>query len=122
MKIKYFVILAVIFVCAAAITGCGRSRNYGEQISNATATSIKDILIAGKEYDGRAVKVNGRIATECSTGCWFDLKEDGAVIYVDVEPSGFAIPQAVGRAATIEGTVTVKDGKSMITGKGVRIE
>lgn len=118
MKMRSFVISITIFVFLSAIFGCGRAENYGERITNTKNTPIKDILIHPEEYNGKTVTVTGRIIDECSTGCWFDLKEGGAVLYIDLSPSGFAVPQNVGKKATVEGKISIRDGKPILTGKG----
>ncbi|MEI8175937.1 MAG: hypothetical protein WCG78_03620 [Candidatus Omnitrophota bacterium] len=121
MKAKKYVVgfLAVLVMVAAA--GCGRSVTYGERVPAGTATALKDILAHPKEYAGKAVTVKGSIAQECPTGCWFNFKEGDAIVYVDLEPSGFAIPQKAGRDVTVAGTVAIKDGKTILIGKGVEV-
>lgn len=122
MNARNIIVWIAVFISAAALSGCGGPENYGKPISDRSVVPIKNILMRPQDYDGKDVSVKGNIAAECPTGCWFDLKDKGAVIYVDVEPSGFAIPQKVGAAVTVEGEVVVKDGKPAIIGKGVKIE
>lgn len=121
MNIKNLIIGVSIFTVIAAIAGCGSPENYGEQISNINITSVKDILTYPDKYTGKTVTIKGKIGIECETGCWFNFKEGDAVIYVDLEPSGFAIPQKAGRGAVVEGVVAIKEGKPILIGKGVRI-
>jgi hypothetical protein len=121
MKIKNITILLVIFALITAAAGCGQHEIYGEKISNRNGTSIKDILTHPEIYVDKTVVVKGKIAIECETGCWFNFKEGDAIIYVNLESSGFAIPQRGGRNAIVEGTVTIKDRKPVLIGKGVRI-
>jgi hypothetical protein len=116
----------VAALCALAVTitlagGCGSSETYGEPLSGGAVTSIGDILTSPDEYAGSQVRVEGEIALECSTGCWFNLQEGDATIHVDLKPSGLAIPQLVGRNAVVEGKVVVMDRQLMIIGKGVEI-
>ena len=74
-----------------------------------------------KDYVGKTVTVKGKIKLVCETGCWFNLEDEGATIYTDLAPSGFAIPQKVGRSATVEGKISIESGKLTLTGKGVEI-
>ena len=122
MKIRDLIILTVMFIFMSSMAGCSRSVTYGERISERAFTPIKNILMNAEAYNGKIVRVKGRIETECSTGCWFDLRDGGAVIFINIEPSGLAIPQKTGALVTIEGTVEVKDKKPSLIGKGVRIE
>ncbi|MFA5146830.1 MAG: DNA-binding protein [Candidatus Omnitrophota bacterium] len=105
----------------AAITGCGRLETYGEKISNRNVTAIKNIVMHPQDYEGKAVTVEGRIALVCETGCWFNLEDEGAAIYTDLAPSGFAIPQNVGRKAIAEGRISIESGKLILTARGVEI-
>ena len=122
MKIKNFISILTILALITAIAGCSKVETYGERVSNHKTTPIKDILTSSKNYDGKTVTIKGKIAIECETGCWFNFKEGDAIIYVNIEPSGFAIPQRSGRNAIIEGNVAIKDGKPILIGKGVEIK
>ena len=121
MSIKKFIILAAIFSVITAAAGCSRLETYGEPISNRNLTAIKDIVMHPKDYEGKTVTVKGKIKLVCETGCWFNLENEGATIYTDLAPSGFAIPQKVGRSATVEGKISIESGKLTLTGKGVEI-
>ena len=121
MTIKRCFLYVIIVSFVVMAMGCGRVETYGEKITNRNITSIKDIISNPKMYEGKAVTVKGKIALECETGCWFNLKEGNAVLYTDIAPSGLAIPQNVGRTATVEGKVSMEEGKLTLTGKGVEL-
>ena len=121
MNLKKFIILISIFGIITAASGCGHPETYGEKILNRNITPIKDIVSHPEQYTGKTVTVKGKIAIECDTGCWFNLKDGADVLYTNIEPSGFAIPQKVGRSAVVEGTVSAEEGKLTLTGKGVEI-
>jgi len=121
MKMRDLFIVVVMFACIAMFTGCGRVETYGERILSRNLTPIQDIVLHPEQYTGKTVTVKGKIAVECETGCWFNLKDGAAVIYTDIEPYGLAIPQKVGRTAVVEGTVSVEEGKLTLTGKAVEI-
>ena len=120
MRMKSFIIWVAVFALTAA-AGCGHLETYGERVSGQNITAVKDILTRPQDYNGKTVTVKGKIAIECETGCWFNFKQGDAVIYVDLGPSGFAIPQKAGRDATVEGNVAIKEGKPRLIGKGVEI-
>ncbi len=122
MKRRNLFIAVVVLACALISFGCGRVETYGERISNRNLTPIKEIVANPGQFTGKTVTVKGKINLECDTGCWFNLKEDAAVIYTDIEPNGFAIPQKVGRTAIVEGTVSIEKGKLTLTGKAVEIQ
>lgn len=82
---------------------------------------IIDIIQDAASYDGQMVVIGGMIETECPSGCWFIVNDDTGIIYVDILPSNFVIPQKRGEDAKVYGEVVVKDGDPMIIGKMVKI-
>ena len=50
------------------------------------------------------------------------MKEDTGMIHVDIKPSGFAIPQKVGKTVVVEGTVSVQNNEPVLIGTGVEIK
>ena len=121
MNMKNFIISATIFAVITATVGCSHLETYGQPISNRNLTAIKDIVMHSKDYIGKTVTVKGTIKLVCETGCWFNLEDEGATIYTDLAPSGFAIPQNVGKKAIAEGKISVESGKLTLTAKGVEI-
>jgi uncharacterized protein YdeI (BOF family) len=83
---------------------------------------IQEIVKDEGAYDGKNVVVEGKIETECASGCWFILNDGSASIYVDILPSNFVIPQKSGKEAKVYGVVTTKDGDPMLIGKIVEID
>ena len=125
MKLTLNILLSAIFIfiVTAVMIGCGHQKDkYGEDISDFKVTSIKSILDDSKNYEGKTVTLKGTVVIECPTGCWFNLKDDTGVIYVDLNPSGFAIPQIVKKTVVVQGTVAMKLTKPIVIGKGVEIQ
>jgi len=73
---------------------------------------IGDILTNPKGYDGKEVIVKGKISRECPSGCWFNLQDGNAVIYIDLLPSNIVIPQKTGSSATVTARV-VREGSDV---------
>lgn len=119
---KNSLITIVCVMLALIVTGCGKPETYGKLTPGLNVTEIKNILMRPDSYSSETITIEGKIVSECPTGCWFNLKEGGAVIYVDLTPSAIAIPQKVGQTAVVEGEVVIKDGKPEIIGKGIRIK
>jgi uncharacterized protein YdeI (BOF family) len=118
-------ILAVSAVALAIAAGCGRTgggSTFGEKMSGLAPTRVGDILAGPAEFEGKTVALEGEIAQECPTGCWFNLQDKTGAIHVDIRPSGFAIPQHIGRGVEVEGRVVVRGGQVMVVGRGVRIK
>ena len=106
------------------LTGCGRkeAKTYGQEISDRNVTKLNAILSQPNNFDGKTVTVEGKIVQECPTGCWFDIRDDGGMIHVDIKPSGFAIPQKVGKTVIVEGQVSVQNNQAVLIGKGVEVQ
>ena len=109
---------------AFALPGCGRkeAEKYGQDISDYTLTKVDTILKEAANFDGKTVTIKGKITRECPTGCWFNLKDQEAEIYVDLNPSAFAIPQKTGKKVVVEGKVAVRNNQPIIIGTGVEIK
>lgn len=123
MKIKNSALyLVVVILSVGILAGCGKSENYGAAISGREITKVDEILRNADSYNGKTVTIKGEILNECPTGCWFDIKDGNAVIYVNIEGAQFAIPQKTGHKAVVEGKVLVKDGKPKMEGTGVEIK
>ena len=115
-------VLAAAVVAALVLGGCGGGEEYGTMTSNRGPTALSSIVGDPVVFEGMEVTVTGEIVNECPTGCWFDLRQKGVEIRVDLAPYGLAIPQRVGGTATVEGTVVVSDGRPVVHGRGVMIE
>jgi hypothetical protein len=98
------------------------SATYGREITNRNITEVKAVLTTPETFDGKTVTVKGKIVNECPSGCWLEVQEGSAILYVDLNPSGFAIPQKVGKEVVVEGNVSMRDNKPIMTGTGVEIK
>jgi hypothetical protein len=81
-------------------------------ITEPPLVKIADILVNPKEYDGKNVIVRGKISRECPSGCWFNLQDGNAVIYIDLLPSNIVIPQKTGSSARVTARV-VREGSDV---------
>ncbi len=125
MKNNYNILLITLVAgIAFTLCGCGKknSEQYGQKISNRNTTEIKEVLKDPKKFSGKHITIKGKIVRECMSGCWFDVEGKGGSIYVDIKPSGLAIPQKVGNEVIVEGKVILRDGQLILIGKGVEIK
>ncbi len=91
------------------------------ELKNKTV-EIQEIIEDGSAYDGQMVVIEGKIETECPSGCWFIVDDGTASIYVDILPNNFVIPQKRGSEVKVYGEVTTQDGDPMMIGKIVEID
>jgi hypothetical protein len=120
-RFRTIALLVAIAMLPVALASCGGGDVYGEALSGAEPTPVADILADPAAFDGEEVTLAGVIGNECPTGCWFELRDGGSSIHVDIAPHGLAIPQKQGSDVTVEGTVKVTDSRLMLVGKGVEI-
>jgi len=109
---------------ALVLAGCKDKGGeaYGQEISSHDVTRLDAVLTKPADFDGKTVTLQGKIIQVCPAGCWFDVKEDSAEIRVDINPSGFAIPQRAGKSVVVEGKISVKDNRPVLIGSGVEIK
>jgi hypothetical protein len=121
-RTRNLALLIAIAILPVALASCGGGGElYGAAMSDADATPVADVLADPSAYDGQRVKLEGVIGNECPSGCWFELRDGGASIHVDIAPHGLAIPQKQGSSVTVEGAVKVTDARVMLIGEGVEI-
>ncbi|MBN2482829.1 MAG: DUF4920 domain-containing protein [Candidatus Omnitrophica bacterium] len=122
---KQVTYLLALFTGIILIIGCTTnvsSESFGEPITEYTSVPIRNILSNPGELSGKTVTVSGKIVRECPSGCWFNLNDTTGEIYVDIKPSGFAIPQMVGKKVVVQGTVSARTGNTSLIGQGVELQ
>jgi len=90
-----------------------------EVIAGPQAARIAEILQDPRGWDGKQVVVEGKIASECPSGCWFTLKDGNAVIYIDLAPSNLVIPQRKGSYAKVTSKVVAEGSDVYLIGTKV---
>jgi len=114
---------AVLFMLVVTFISCAQlESHYGQAMTSQEITEIASIFKNPKQYQAKTVTLKGKIISECPTGCWFNLKDETGVIYVDLNPSGFAVPQITHKTVKVQGQVVVKRSKAMLIAKGVKIQ
>jgi hypothetical protein len=126
IKVRAIILLtAIVTVLASSffLSACsGKPRVFGQPITDYTISRIGDMLSHPEQFDGKAITIEGKIIEECPSGCWFNLKDNSGVMYVDINPSNFAIPQASGRHAVAQGSLKKEGLRITMIGKGVEIK
>ena len=121
-KINYF-ITTMSIISLILISGCSKTELYGENLSgNTPITTVKQILDNPAEFENKTITLKGEIKEVCPSGCWFFISDNSGELYVNIGPSGFAIPQKAGAKASVEGELITHNGTQMLMGKGVEIK
>lgn len=121
MKWSGLVEALILLVLVALVVQSVQAKDEPAELKNETV-DIQKIIENEPAYDGKNVVIEGKIETECGSGCWFIVDDGTARIYVDIKPSNFVIPQKRGSNVKVYGKVTVKDGDPEIIGKIVEID
>lgn len=116
-----FVVLFGLFL--GPIAGCSpKGQTYGQSVTESNVTGIGAILAKPDSFAGKTVRIEGEITEVCPSGCWFRIKDATGVMYVNLYPSAFVIPQVRGRRAAVQGTVKKEHTNISVVGTGVRLK
>ena len=115
------IILGVLLVMVISIIGC-----YADQAANQTAAPVKvsigDVLNTADTLTGKTVSVEGKITSQCGSGCWFIMSDNSGDLYVNLKPNNFVIPPAMGKKVTVTGNLITKDNDVSLIGTSVDVE
>lgn len=81
------------------------------KIEPGKTVTLANVLREKEQYDGKLVRVSGRVESVCAAkGCWMNITDDGVTDKVFIKFTcpieGRLIPmEAVGKKAVVEGTV-----------------
>jgi uncharacterized protein YdeI (BOF family) len=90
------------------------------ELKNET-TKIQDIIKNEPAFDGKYVVIEGKIDSECGSGCWFIVDDGTGQLYVDINPNNLVIPQKRGSQVKVYGEITTRDNDPLMIGKIVEI-
>jgi uncharacterized protein DUF4920 len=95
-------------LAVSSLAGADDAKSYGKPLQGLKPTPLADIL--AKPENGRAVRVEGKIAAVCrEKGCWMELRQGEGAVHVTFEDYSFFVPKdAAGSDAVLEGKVVVK--------------
>lgn len=113
-RFRIYLTLAVTSLLMSAILIAGCTTQPASTVAASapadTRTSIGDIVKDPATYEGKEIVVQGKIANECGSGCWFMLDDGTGLLYVDLAPNNFAIPQLQGSTVIVKGIIHVAKG------------
>jgi hypothetical protein len=101
-------VLAGVLLSAILLAGCTSSSAPDQALSPGVTNGA--IIKDPAAYDGRDLILKGKIAIECSSGCWFLLDDGTGQLYVDLAKNNFAIPQLQGSTVVVKGVIRVENG------------
>lgn len=105
-------VLAGVLLSAILLAGCTSSSTADRALSPGVTNSA--IIKDPAAYDGRDLILKGKIAIECSSGCWFQLDDGTGQLYVDLAKNNFAIPQLQGSTVVVKGVIRMENGDPIL--------
>jgi uncharacterized protein YdeI (BOF family) len=111
--------LILITLAALAMTAVQATEEPVE-LKNDTV-KIQEIVKNESAFDNKYVVIEGKIDSECASGCWFIVDDDTAQLYVNINPSNFVIPQKRGSNVKVYGKIATSNGDPAMIGKIVEI-
>ena len=113
---KAVAVMAMVVLCLAFVqTACAKPVNNDGGVS----VTVAQVMGNRKAFLNKPVILNGKIAMQCSSGCWFILNDGTGQIFVDLNASNMTIPQKRGATVKVFGKVSLREGDLFIIGKKV---
>ena len=84
--------------------------HFGDGILEGPTTAVDAVKADPTTFVGRTLRLRGAITAVCQTkGCWMHLGSEAAPVMVKFKDYAFFVPKdASGRAAVVEGTLTLR--------------
>jgi len=120
MRKKCLIRASLLITFVALVMQSVQAAEEPAELRNETI-KIQDIVQNEPALDGKMVVIEGKIDSECGSGCWFIVDDGTAQLYVDINPSNFVIPQKRGSQVKVYGKVTTRDNDPLLIGKIVEI-
>ena len=110
----------ILITMAAMVIQAVQATEEPVELKN-EAVKIQDIVKNESAFDNKYIVIEGKIDSECASGCWFIVDDETAQLYVNINPSNFVIPQKRGSNVKVYGKITTSSGDPAMIGKIVEI-
>jgi uncharacterized protein YdeI (BOF family) len=110
----------ILITMAAMVIQAVQATEEPVELKN-EAVKIQDIVKNESAFDNKYVVIEGKIDSECASGCWFIVDDETAQLYVNINPSNFVFPQKRGSNVKVYGKITTSSGDPAMIGKIVEI-
>ncbi len=116
------VIIPGALIIIAICVGCFADQTGDQTIPAPEKVSISDLLTGADKFTDQILIVEGKITSQCGSGCWFIMSDESGDLYVDLKPNNFVIPPSMGKKVAVTGKVVVKDNDIALIGSSVDVE
>ena len=115
-------LLGVLLIILVSIAGCFAEQREESDNLTPIKVTVADILSTPDKYSSVNLSIDGKISSQCGSGCWFILSDDTGDLYVNLKPENFVIPPSMGKNALVNGTILEKNGDIEYIGSVVLID
>lgn len=115
-------ILIILFICLVSVAGSIAEPAGGQNITTPLKVKVGDILSYPEKYSGITLFVDGKVTSQCGSGCWFIISDDTGDLYVNLKPNNFVIPPSMGKNVEVNGTIIEQNGDVAYIGSSVSVE
>jgi len=102
-------VFTVVLISSNFVAAGSAEKVYGDGITGAESTEISKILENPEGFEGKIVRVRGKVVDVCQQmGCWMDIEDSTGRIQIKVDDGVIVFPPtAVGKETMAEGKVEV---------------
>jgi uncharacterized protein YdeI (BOF family) len=115
-------ILGIMLILVVSFAGSFADQNTQPANVAPIKVTVADILNAPEKYSGTPLSIDGKITSQCGSGCWFIMSDDTGDLYVNLKPNNFVIPPSMGKNVVVNGTILEKNGDVAYIGSSVFVE
>ena len=113
----------MMLIAAVCLTVACSGEKYGAGTDrSAPAVTVKDVYLDRSLHEN-PVTLEGTIIGQCGSPdkCWFFMQDDTGRIFVNLKPSKFTLPAAMGKKVRVTGRIEgARDGYQLIA-QGVEV-
>jgi hypothetical protein len=109
-KARLLSVIVSLLVAATAMAGQKSPRHFGAAFTDAKTVALAEAISNVEKYDGKTIKVEGRITDVCQEkGCWLVVTDGERAMRVKFKDYGFFVPKdSGGKNVILEGLVEKK--------------
>ena len=102
-------VLTVVLISSNFVAAGSAEKVYGDGLTGAEPTEIYKILENPEGFEGKIVRVQGKVVEVCQRrGCWMDIEDSTGRIQIKVDDGVIVFPTtAVDKTSIAEGKVEV---------------
>lgn len=109
LKVLFQLAITAVLFLGNFVAAGDTKKVYGDGLAGAELIEISEILEDPEGFEGKTVRVQGKVMEVCpNMGCWMDIEDSTGRIQIKVDDGVIVFPTtAVGKESIAEGKVEV---------------